>query len=306
MIVGLLFSQTFLSKYMSIEQLIVQCLYEHRSVTLQSIGSFNMSSDAVLSPDGEKELVLPAGAISFEQNFRATADENLVDFITKHTRKMRPLASSDLDSYIILQKQLLNIGNPLIIPGLGTLQKNAQGSLVFTQGKSIGKHVDPVAELKEVSSEEVSFKTEGRSKSSGRSNVIVIAAILIVLLGGSAAYYFFKESKTNEQPELQDLAVTADTVAVTRDSIPAAVKSVPAKDAGDSSVFKVVIKSYNNLADAEKGKKRFETYGHNIAMLTVDSSNYLLSVPFYNAAQDTTKAKDSLRRIFSYDTYIVR
>ncbi len=290
---------------MTIEQLIVQCLYEHRSVTLQNIGTFHLSSDSVIPEDSDKELQLPAGAISFDQNFRAIADENLVDFITKHSRKMRPLASSDLDSYVILQKQLLNIGNPLIIPGIGTLQKNSQGDLGFTQGKSISRHMEPVAQTREITSEEVSFKTAARHKSSGKNNILIIVAVLIILIGGSAAYYFMNNGEDSNTQSTEDI-LPVDSFPAAADTVSAAPAPAVTNAASDSSLYKVVVRSYSNLAEAENGKNRFESFGHKITLVTKDSSNFLLVVPIYKAGTDSTKAIDSLKRIFSYNAYILQ
>ncbi|MFN8244987.1 MAG: hypothetical protein U0T56_01200 [Ferruginibacter sp.] len=36
------------------------------------------------------------------------------------TRKIKPLATSDLESFTMLGKQFMNIGKPLILEGLGT------------------------------------------------------------------------------------------------------------------------------------------------------------------------------------------
>ena len=43
-------------------------------------------------------------------------------------------ASADLDSYLVLGKQFLNIGKPFIIEGLGVLEKSQQGDYEFRQG----------------------------------------------------------------------------------------------------------------------------------------------------------------------------
>ena len=55
---------------MKIEQLIVQYLYNNKSVTLQNIGTFEVSDDVRLPLDNEKDAVLPDNAFTFKYNPR--------------------------------------------------------------------------------------------------------------------------------------------------------------------------------------------------------------------------------------------
>ena len=115
---------------MKIEQLIVQYLYLNKQVTLQGIGTFRLDPAVVLPAGNEKEkdFIMPENAVQFEYNLKAGEDEGLVKYIVQHTRKILPLASSDMESYAMLAKQFLNIGKPLVIEGVGTVQKNQQGN----------------------------------------------------------------------------------------------------------------------------------------------------------------------------------
>lgn len=108
---------------MKIEQLLVQHFYQHRQITLQGLGTFTLSPDIALPADNDKDSNLPENAISFVYNPRAQEDDELISFIVQQTRKIRPLASADLDSYLVLGKQFLNIGKPFTIEGLGQLEK---------------------------------------------------------------------------------------------------------------------------------------------------------------------------------------
>src|SRR5688500_4446408 len=135
---------------MKIEQLIVQHLYNNKKVTLQDIGSFILSSNVSMPSESDKDGVMPDNAITFEYNTKATEDESLIDFIVQQTRKIKPLATSDLESYTILGREYLNIGKPFPIEGLGTLQKNQNGQYEFIQGNSVNARLQAApAMLKE-------------------------------------------------------------------------------------------------------------------------------------------------------------
>ncbi|RYD71020.1 MAG: hypothetical protein EOP53_24385, partial [Sphingobacteriales bacterium] len=104
---------------MKVEQLLVQYLYKNKTVSIQDIGRFNISPEFIIPAEGDKDSSLPEGAIQFEYDKNALPDEGLIDYIVEQSRKIRPLASSDLESYTILTRQFLNIGKPLPIEGLG-------------------------------------------------------------------------------------------------------------------------------------------------------------------------------------------
>ena len=127
---------------MKVEQLIVQYLYNNKKVSIQDIGIFTISPDIIMPTESDKDINLPDGSIQFEFDSKAEKEDALIDFIIQHSRKIRPLATSDLESYSILSRQFLNIGKPLIIEGLGTLQKNQQGSYDFTQGRTLNSKLE--------------------------------------------------------------------------------------------------------------------------------------------------------------------
>ena len=86
---------------MKLEHLLIQYFYTSKELSLQGIGKFLLSQDLVLPPDTEKEVVMPENAIGFEFNIKATEDEGLISYIVENTKKIRPLASADLDSFYI-------------------------------------------------------------------------------------------------------------------------------------------------------------------------------------------------------------
>ena len=73
---------------MKIEQLIVQYLYNNKSVTLQNIGTFEVSADVKLPLDNEKDAVLPDNAFTFKYNPRAGQDDGLIDFIVLQVKNI--------------------------------------------------------------------------------------------------------------------------------------------------------------------------------------------------------------------------
>ncbi len=299
---------------MKLEQLIVQYLYKHKSVSLQEIGIFHIAPEIIIPQDSDKDFQLPADAISYQYNLKTPADEGLVDFIVQQTRKIKPLAFSDLESYTSLNKQFLNIGKPLVIEGLGTLQKNQLGNYEFSQSNFFNTktEVQPT-ELREKVNEEISFSTSAKKNNTNKNskNWLMILVFIFFIVGAVALIYYLNTSKnqTAEIPVTEEVKDTLPSV-ITKDSstaipIDSSKISVPLVTVlNDGYSFKVVIKTFNDLAKAQVSFNRLKSYGHKILLTTKDSVNYQLKVPFNNSLADTSRIKDSLNKFYGAKTYI--
>jgi len=296
--------------FVKIEQLFVQYLYSNKKVTLQGIGTFKLDPAVVLPAenDKDKDFVMPENAFQFEYNLKAEEDPGLVKYIVEHTSKILPLASADLDSYAMLAKQFLNIGKPLVIEGVGTVQKNQQGTYQFTPGQFITPKIDDYPkQLREKRDESVSFESEGKVDNS-RRNLLAVIFGLVIILSGLGIYYFFTTKKANESlPAESAEAVTADTTKTdTTILTPVDTTLIIAAPVvkPDSINFKIVLKKYGDSTAAAKAFKRLTYYGHKLEVIKADSLNYELAMPFKTPLSDTLRAKDSLRRFFGGNPYI--
>jgi len=294
---------------MKIEQLIVQQLYNKKKVTLQDIGTFTLSPDVILPTDSDKDTVMPENAVSFEFNKKAKQDDDLIDFIVTHTRKIKPLATSDLESYSILAKQFLNIGKPFPIEGLGVLQKSQAGDYEFVQGQSVNAKLDAApALLKEKAVEEISFAAPAKETPANKW-VWALVTFLIIAIGATLYYFFHKENKDAPVPQISTavtdtLVIPKDTLAILQPAKPDTIKPTPAVSDSNSYTFKVVIKEYPTKDAAQKAFDKYTTYGHKLIMYSKDSGTYKLAMPFKTPLADTLRAKDSLRIFFNVKTYV--
>ncbi|MEO5894015.1 MAG: hypothetical protein ABIQ31_27400 [Ferruginibacter sp.] len=295
---------------MKIEQLIVQYLYLNKQVTLQGIGIFKLDPSVILPAGNEKDkdFIMPENAFQFEYNLKVGEDEGLVKYIVQHTRKILPLASSDLESYSMLAKQFLNIGKPLVIDGVGTVQKNQQGNYQFTPGIFITPKIDDIPkQVREKRDESVSFESEGRVNNSRRNLIIFMTALVIVLIG-LGIYYVLMNKKTSEPESVAQTEIVADTTKKDSAVKPAidtqAALVAPPIVRTESSGFRIVLKSYPTQAAAEKALNKLSAYGHKLVLLTTDSSSYELAMPFNAPLSDTLRAKDSLRKFFGGNPYV--
>ncbi len=297
---------------MKIEQLIAQYLYSNGKVTLQDIGTFTIAAgDMSIFTENEKEPVLPAGAIVFEFDPRAGVDEGLVNYIIAHTRKIRPLATSDLESFIMLNRQFLNIGKPLVIEGIGTLQKTQGGEYAFTQaGTAHVMHEDLPKAVTEKQKEDVSFATPHRERSNGGSKAALWTILLILLAGtGIAVWYFMhknaKETTANTPAVFDSAQTTAtDSSAAMKKMNDSIANMQRGQSTKDTNSFYVVIREYPDHIAAQKAYDRFVSFGNKVVLTMKDSSHYKLRMPFTRMLADTLHIKDSLSKFFSAKAYI--
>lgn len=288
---------------MKIEHYVVQFLYTSKKVTLQGIGTFTLDSSVLLPTENEKEkdIVLPENAFQFSFNLKATEDTQLVNYIVQHTGKMFPLASSDLDSYITLAKQFLNIGKPLVIEGVGTIQKNQQGDYQFIPGHFITPKIDDIPkQLREKRDESISFETPIKVNYSKRNLKFALAAVL--LLFGFAVFFLIYENISDSQSVSSEKIAISDSMRLkSMDS--AKVANINSNDK-DSSSFKIILKKYPSYEELKTAYNKLTSYGHKLIIIKLDSSNYELAIPFKTPLSDTLRAKDSLKVFFGGSPYV--
>ena len=280
---------------MKIEQLLVQHFYNCREITLQGMGTFTLSPDFVVPKDNDKDAEIPDNAISFLYNARATADDALINYIVQQTRKMKALAAAELDSYLVLGKQFLNIGKPFKIEGMGMLEKNQQGDLEFTRGYTFHSKTEnsPTVLKEKAINPEISFASESKP-SGGNKKSLLIAAIIIALgLIGTAAWYFLIR-KNNSETVTPAIIVSTDTTKADT-ALPVLAKPIVADD---GYTFKVVFLVTADSAAAVSRMDDLTRRKHKVIMYKADLGNYKLAEPFTLPLADTSRIKDSLNSYY--------
>lgn len=288
---------------MKIEQLLAQHFYNSKKVTLQGMGTFMLSPDFVMPKDTDKDAEIPDNAISFTYNQRATEDDALIDYIVQQTRKMKSLASADLDSYLILGKQFLNIGKPFIIEGIGMLAKNQQGELEFIKGNTFHTKMETAtAALKEKAEDaEISFSSDIKPPSGGKKGLLIALLITGLGLAGTTAWYFLiRKNNTNITTRTVTPVINTDTTKTTetKPDTTAVIPAAPPVAAADGYTFKVV---FMITADSNRAVYRMNELtnrGHKVIMYKQDSVRYRLAEPFTLPLSDTTRIKDSLNNFY--------
>jgi hypothetical protein len=299
-----------------IEQALVLYLLKYKHVSLQGIGSFKIDETLPEHSETEKTSVIPPGAITFTSEPRTGEDIELINFIVENTQKIRPLASADLDSFLTLGKQFLNIGKPFTIQDLGTIEKSNSGVFSFTPGPLIQRPEVPSAKIEDAGAQE--FEEESQSKPNfllnpgNKRGLFGILIVVLLALATWAIWHFaFQKNNTENlagnEPivPISDSAVTQkmnDSLALVQkiaDSsrIADSLKKV-SRNAADSFTFKVVVKETTNKQAALARLEKLKNYGRYVIMYTKDSITYKIAHPFMLPLSDTTRVLDSLNNYY--------
>ncbi len=285
---------------MKIEQLLVQHFYNNREVTLQGMGTFTLAADYVMPKENDKDAEIPENAITFQYNARAIEDEALINYIVQQSRKMKSLAAADLDSYLVLGKQFLNIGKPFKIEGMGMLVKSQQGDLEFTKGQAFHARMEtsPAAVKEQRANPEISFASETKTEGNSKKGLLIAAIILVIALIAATTWYFLiKKSSTAGGQE--DLKVNIDTPQVNVQKVDSvAIKPTIPPVVNDGYTFKVVFLKTIDSAAAVARMNFYTARQHKVIMYKKDSLTYILAEPFTLPLSDTAHIKDSLNRFY--------
>lgn len=295
-----------------VQDLLGEFLYQNKKLTLPSIGSFEM--DASINVYESKEPVLPEGAIQFTQNNQAGFDDVLLGFLVQQSGKMKPLAMSDLDSFISNGHQLLNIGKPFNIKGVGSLTKKGttfyfeQGAPILEKTEASGAYnvKDRTRYKEEV--KELNFDSEEKKGNSKRLMIILASVIALALIGWAVYLALPKNTDSDNETDLTTEDTTTQTInADTTASTPVSVPDTTARlsTALADSSFQVLLFSFADSARANRELAKQLTKRSNVALMQKDSS-YQIVLTVKKPLADTAKVMDSLRSYYLLKPKLVK
>ncbi|MFT3747444.1 MAG: hypothetical protein QM768_03980 [Agriterribacter sp.] len=301
---------------MKIAHLLAQYLYQNKKMQLQGIGEFSLDNFYENPFENEKgKSKVPENAIRFTADKKCREDSGLVEFISANTKKIKPLAASDLEDFLNIGKQLLNVSKQFYIEGLGTLILNDRGSLEFLQGNEI--FVSPAVDenihtkakpKKEEQHEDLDFeKNYPGNRSSGntlKKAVVAIAFAAGLFIIGWIGWYFFKQwqnDKKATQTNLENIQPVLPAATPQTDSLTAAK---PATDSLNAVATADTANSYNVIIEtANKARALYRSgelrkIGYAVELNTADSVTFNIYTTIKGSISDSSKVLDSISRFF--------
>jgi hypothetical protein len=297
---------------MKIANLIPLYLAQMKNIELQGLGRFTFNGEeAILS---QEDIVFPEGSLQFEADSRTGLSEDLIRYLMEKSGKVRSLVISDLDSFIQLGIQFLNLGKPFEIPGIGQVKRNGNGKFEFMQGPPLRTKI----ELREPSNREttsqennISFRSEKKKAETFRhkNRVIAISILAVFLITYLLIECNRKTTETGNKVKLTAREVPAEKAILNTTPPSQAIAVDSTNPAIDSSMqlmprgFRIVVKEYNSYSRALAFKRLLER-NHEVIVFTGDSIHFKVAIPFDEPVTDTTRIRDSIRSILGIPVYV--
>lgn len=309
---------------MKIQDLLPQYLYQQKKLTLPGLGTFELNS--AINVYELKEEGWPENTITFLPNRNAVLSDELLAYIVEHTGKMKPLAISDLESHLGNGVQMINIGKPFPLKGIGSISKINNGDLVFQQGTPALEKIDSINtdHVKDRTAEQDEINEIDFSHSpvpSSKKLIIGLAIAISVVLVAWVVYVAIpkKESTVTEEPQTEQQDTVAVTAPVTTDTTTAAkpdttihpsdsikpVTTAPVTVAAGGT-FQLVIQQFKSKAAAQQKLETLKQRGHNVELKMKDSSSYQILLTVNRPLSDTSYVKDSLKKWYLWKSYLVK
>jgi len=281
-------------------------LREHHKLSLPGIGLFHYSG-TISATEADAST---AANIQFERKTVIEPEEALIEFIKQKTGKIRPLAIADLSSYLESGLQLLNIGKPFYIEGIGTIQRTKEGYDFAPREIQASKLEEPISDRSANTDKKQHSKSvfDDEKYTPGVNPwqkimvaVLILGGLAIVVFGG---YYLYNQN--NNDASLLDDSVPAhphDTISIKQDTLNTPVQdslqtmATYAANTTDPGTYKFILETTNSKKRALKRYTQLKWT--TLKMETVDSSTYKLYFVIPATAKDTARIKDSLNRYYT-------
>jgi len=294
----------------TVEQLITRYVYQHGEISLQGIGTIKLL-DAV--PEAEylqKHRLVVINGLEFVHQKTAVTTPDFVKYYATQRGKIASLAVNDIEAFLNMAIQFLNIGNPFEIKGLGTLSKINDGTLLMAPGFFvITKEEEATGKLKERQADAdektgANFYGEKEQQSGPLVKILLAVLLVIVVIAGGWWLYssFIKSKPATEETtagNADTLLVPQANTAIDSPSVASTSQVAPVLDSNTVVGWKAF---FRNTTGKESATAVFATLKKRIAtpvyMETDDSATFHYYVLLQSATKDTAVKRDSIGRFF--------
>ncbi len=216
---------------MKFDKLLANYLYEFKELSLNGIGRFELDETFQLPADSEKGIQYPTQGIIFIYDRHAGVPDELKKYLSSQISKPASLIVSDLEEYLLQIKNMLNLGKPCTIEGIGTLTKLNDGSFEFSPGTFKVEKISSIVAA--IANKETDFEITKPPTKTYKKSLLVAGAFIIIfglILGaGWSIYKYWKGDQsaiTDTATQLEVKDTLPQTTAIQSQAI---INSEPAK-----------------------------------------------------------------------------
>ncbi|MHA4845727.1 hypothetical protein ACX0G7_16250 [Flavitalea antarctica] len=299
---------------MKLSSVFAQYLYQNKKMNLPGIGTFEIDPSIPLPDSSDKNAPDFKQYIRFTKKSIQKPDDDFIDFIRIQTGKIRPLAESDLESYLSDGKLLLNIGKPFFLEGIGTLHKIGEGDYEFVAGAPVMERLEGDKAGEKIIKKRPAFDSgysqiepDNNNNRKALLGIGLVLGLAAVIWGGYSLYNRNTEPLTpaaiedNQPPVSAATPVdtgTTQTVDTTlraplTDSVP--VTAAPVNQASVTpGTFRYILETPATKARAIKRINQLALVSPKMKLETPDSISFKIYIDLPGTPADTARIKDSL------------
>lgn len=309
---------------MTFEQIIQRYIYLNKKLSLNLFGTIELESAI---PDNEllkKEKNLAVDGVHFKHEPNVITDRAFIEFYAAEKKRILPLAESDVETQLGMAKQIVNIGNPMDLPGIGKIVKQNNGTLVLIPGFYSPIPVDGMPSPPPMR-ERISVALPGKDRDSDfHRNApvddtglpwpkIALAAAAVAVVG-LVIWLFVKFALPALMPG--DKNMNEEVVVASDPQIDTTSSPLPGTTVDNTNTFisdsttpiawKANIRQFTDSGKADIALKKYQGYKIDAQLERKDSNRFIIYVPMQIALKDTAFKRDSLSRFFASKVWLER
>jgi hypothetical protein len=294
-----------------IPTLLTQYFYSNQRLELPGIGIFTLDASSIQTLQTSKQRSAVLEGVRFENKPAVRESPELIAFIAEKSGKMKALAISDLDSYLQLAMQFLNMGKPFLFEGIGIVSKVKAGEFEFTP---VSVSTDKIKEH-HAHQATATAGPAGKEDTTGKYETFlsgpkttfewkrpVMAVMLLCGLGFAiwGGYVISQKNKKNKNAPQNTTAASQAIIVDTTQKVDSSTLIAQTNILRDSN--------YKYVLEIAKSKRAFRRYNQlksinwKVQLETQDSVQYKLYMLLPSI--DTTKTLDSLTVMTGKKVYI--
>ncbi|MCH5597001.1 hypothetical protein [Niabella ginsengisoli] len=289
--------------FVKLAPILTQYLTANKTLSLPGLGTFH--ADSAYDPEVDySKKGTSLLSIRFEQEKISEVDDDLVEYVSTQTGKMKVLAKSDLMSELDAVINFLNTGKPYFISGIGTVTKKSDGTLEFHKEKYQQTERRKAAPITEKNFIPQAYIDETRKPR--RTRPAAIITILCLLAIAATVWFYVKNSDDNAGAIEESTAHNDGAVTDSAQSPRPSSTSLNPQSAADKPASYKYILEITREPRASKRFSQLKNINWPVEIETADSVNYALFIKLPAANADTTKVKDSLSVLSGRRVWIER
>lgn len=301
-----------------LQQYITEVLFKQQACSIPQVGTFSIQHIPAHFSVVDQLLTPPRQQVTFESRWED--DGSCLHWISQRENLVESVAAFKMDRYLQDFRENLQTGQPMDLPGIGSLRLDPVGQIRFIpqelpdlwQPIALQPVLRPDATPKvlqgntEVVNHEVVEHTSvvpEEFESRGRFRWWWVAVPVVVIAAGIGFLLMSKQSPASIETVVPPSVDTPAVAAARPDTLQAVTPPV-----SDSIDYLVVFQTFQQKGTAEKSLQKRIAWGYPEVVLfaSSDSSRYSLAVPFRTLPADTLVAMDSIRSRFKMNVHIER